>query len=166
MNLKREWVTPTVAGAFLLLAVTGVLMFFHLDSGLNKLAHEWLGWALVVAVGLHLTLNFTALKRQLSQRRGQAIAGLFVLLLGLSFVPTGNRGPGGREALMASTQALAAAPLPVLAQVAGIDEAELSRRLSAAGHAPTPETASVSALVGTDPGDQGKLIATVLRDGR
>lgn len=36
----REWATPLTIGSFLLIAVTGVLMFFHLDSGLNKLAHE------------------------------------------------------------------------------------------------------------------------------
>lgn len=43
MALKRQWVTPLMAGSFILMATTGILMFFHLDSGLNKTAHEWLG---------------------------------------------------------------------------------------------------------------------------
>ena len=43
----RESATPLTIGSFLLIAITGVLMFFHLDSGLNKLAHEWLGWAMI-----------------------------------------------------------------------------------------------------------------------
>ena len=50
MSIKREWATPITIGAFLLSAVTGVLLFFHLDSGLNKLAHEWLSWVLLAAV--------------------------------------------------------------------------------------------------------------------
>jgi hypothetical protein len=40
MTIQREWVTPIAAGAFLISAVTGVLIFFHVDSGLNKVAHE------------------------------------------------------------------------------------------------------------------------------
>ena len=43
MKLSRDWATPLTAGAFIVLAVTGLLMFFHLDRGLNHLAHEWLG---------------------------------------------------------------------------------------------------------------------------
>ncbi|HEY1090516.1 MAG TPA: DUF4405 domain-containing protein, partial [Burkholderiaceae bacterium] len=69
MNLsaQRPWITPVVMGAFLLSAVTGVLMFFHLDSGLNKTAHEWLSWAMVIGVGLHVLLNMPAFKRYLKQ---------------------------------------------------------------------------------------------------
>ena len=40
MKLQRDWATPLTIGAFGLLAVTGVLMFFHPDSGLNKAVHE------------------------------------------------------------------------------------------------------------------------------
>ena len=40
MNLanQRPWITPLVMGSFALSAVTGVLMIFHLDTGLNKTA--------------------------------------------------------------------------------------------------------------------------------
>ena len=44
MRTARQWATPITAGAALLLSVTGVLMFFHADTGLNKTAHEWLSW--------------------------------------------------------------------------------------------------------------------------
>jgi len=163
MKLKREWVTPITAGAFLLLGVTGILMFFHIDTGLNKLAHEWLGWVLVAAVALHLVLNFQGLKRQLTQTRGQVLAGLFVLALGLSFLPTGGDGPGGKAAFMATTGALADAPISALAQVARVDEATLNARFSAAGHPLTAAAGSVRDLVGTDPGAQAALLARVLR---
>lgn len=43
MSSLRKWATPLTIGSFLLMGVTGILMFFHLDIGLNKLAHEWAG---------------------------------------------------------------------------------------------------------------------------
>jgi len=161
MKLHREWVTPVVGGAFLLLAVTGVLMFFHLDTGLNKLAHEWLGWVLVAAVGLHLTLNARPLVNVLKKPRGQVLAGLFVAVLAASFLPLGNEG-GGKASFMAVTRALADAPLPVVAQVAGISEPELSARLTAAGYPPSDASASISALVGPDMGASVGVLASVL----
>jgi hypothetical protein len=33
LNEQRPWITPLVIGTFLLMAVTGSPMFFHLDSG-------------------------------------------------------------------------------------------------------------------------------------
>lgn len=162
MKIHREWVTPLTAGAFLILGVTGILMFFHLDTGLNKLAHEWLGWALVAVVGIHLFLNFSPLKRQLARRTGQVVLASCALLLALSFLPVGSSGPGGKAAFMSTARALAEAPLPVLAQVAGVDEAVLTQRLIAAGVKPTPETRSLGELVGADPGRQVHVLAQVL----
>jgi hypothetical protein len=52
MKLQRQWIAPLTMGAFLLSAATGALMFFHLDSGLNKAAQEWLSWALLGGVAL------------------------------------------------------------------------------------------------------------------
>jgi hypothetical protein len=52
-EMKREWVTPLMIGAFILVTATGVLMFFHLDRGFNKFAHEWLSGLLLVGVALH-----------------------------------------------------------------------------------------------------------------
>jgi len=166
MKLNREWVTPITAGAFLLLGVTGILMFFHLDTGLNKSAHEWLGWVLVAAVALHLTLNFQVLKRHLSQRRGQVLTGLFVLTLGLSFLPLGNDGPGGKAAFMATTGALADAPISALAQVARVDETTLGERFAAAGHPLEDGVGSIREMVGADPGAQAALLARVLSQQR
>ena len=62
MKVSREWATPLTIGLFILMAVTGILMFFHLDSRLNKLAHEWLGWLFVVGVVAHAAANWTGVK--------------------------------------------------------------------------------------------------------
>lgn len=150
MNLHphRPWITPLVIGSFLLLAVTGVLMFFHLDSGLNKLAHEWLSWALLVAVGLHVLLHLPAFKRYLGQKTALLVLGGCALVLALSFMPL----PGGKKApaYAAPVQALAQAPLPVLAQVLGQSTEALKAELDKAGLPVDSNQQSLRDLVGPE----------------
>lgn len=45
------------------MAITGILTFFHLESGLNKTAHEWLGWLMVAGVAAHAAANWLGFKR-------------------------------------------------------------------------------------------------------
>jgi hypothetical protein len=118
-------------GAFFLSAVTGVLMFFHLDRGLNKPAHEWLGWLMVAGVGVHAAVNWVAFKRYFKQPMGRVIVGALVLLTALSFwQPAGA--PKASPARQAS-QALANAPLDLVAQVARRDAASLRAVLTQKG---------------------------------
>src|SRR3569833_342464 len=57
----RSWATPLTIGAFALMSVTGVLMFFHLDRGLTGDLHEWFSWALLAAVAAHVVVNWRPL---------------------------------------------------------------------------------------------------------
>ncbi|HEX5277072.1 MAG TPA: DUF4405 domain-containing protein [Fluviicoccus sp.] len=163
MTITREWATPLAAGAFLLVAATGVLMFFHLDSGLNKEAHEWLSWALLAGVGLHVTSNLSAFKRHLAGRRGQAFLGVFALLLALSFIPLEEEGE--EKPFMAPVRALAGAPIATLAQVANTTPETVMQRLQAAGFKASAATQSVSDLTGKDPGDQMRALNAALKAG-
>ena len=148
LNPHRPWITPLVIGSFVLLAVTGVLMFFHLDSGLNKLAHEWLSWAMLAAVGLHVLLNLPAFKRYFGQKTALLVIGAFALVLALSFISP----PGGKKApaYAAPVQALAQAPLPVLAQVLGKTPEALKAQLAQAGLPVDNDQQSLQDLVGPD----------------
>lgn len=149
LNPHRPWITPVVIGAFFLSAVTGVLMFFHLDSGLNKTTHEWLSWAMVVGVTLHVLLNMPAFKRYFHQTPGRVIMGLFALVLALSFIPAGGSG-GSDPGFAPPVRAMAKAPITVLAQVAGTSTEDVKARLQAAGFTVTSDQQSVADLVGGD----------------
>lgn len=159
MKIQREWATPLTAGAFGLLAVTGVLMFFHLDTGLNKTAHEWLGWVLLAGVGLHLASNFMAFQRYLRLPRPRAVLLGFALLLGLSFLPLGG---GSAPPFVAPLAKLAAAPLPVLAAVAGTSTADMVQRLAAAGLPGATDSSSVQQLAGPELRQQIRVLGLVL----
>jgi Domain of unknown function (DUF4405) len=161
LNPHRPWITPVVMGAFFLSAVTGVLMFFHLDSGLNKTAHEWLSWAMVIGVVLHVLLNMPAFKRYFTQNTGRAVMGAFALVLALSFIPAGGSG-GGEPGFAPPVRALAKAPITVLAQVAGTSTEDMRTRLQAAGHTVTSDQQSVADLVGGDLKAQIGIMTKVL----
>jgi hypothetical protein len=147
MTIQREWVTPIAAGAFLLSAVTGVLIFFHVDSGLNKVVHEWLSWVLLGAVALHVIANVSGFRRHLGARRGQVLMGLFALVLALSFIGAGDQ---DEPPFAPPIRALSAAPLTTLAQVAGLSPDALRERLAGAGLEPSSDQQSLSDLTGPD----------------
>lgn len=161
MKISRDWFTPLTLGAFVLLSATGVLMFFHLDTGLNKTAHEWLSWLLLAAVGGHVVTNLSSLKRHLSATRTKLVLAGFAAALLLSFAPIGG---GGKPGFAAPIAALAQAPFPVLAQVAGISESELHQRLAAAGTPAGAGTTTLAQIVGSDlrsqVGTLNKVLAT------
>ncbi|MDY0002786.1 MAG: DUF4405 domain-containing protein [Polyangia bacterium] len=87
MKRLRSWVTPITIGSFLLLAVTGLLLFFKMRGGLIVVAHEWLSPIFVVGAGLHIWLNWGAVRANLSRARGIIIVGLFAALLLFSITP-------------------------------------------------------------------------------
>lgn len=161
MTLRRDWVTPITMGAFGVLAVTGLLMFFHAETPLNKAVHEWLSWALVAAVAGHAAVNWPGLRRHLAGWRARTVLGVSAAALALSFVPFG--GGGGKPPFVAPVQALADAPLPVLAQVAKVSTQELRARLQQAGLAPTADTDTVHSLAGDDLGRQMRVLSTVVK---
>lgn len=131
-NFLRKWATPLTMGAFLLLSVTGVLMFFHLDMGLNKLAHEWLGWALVAGVVAHIMVNFASFKKHLNSPVGRGMVGLFALLLVVSaLIPEGKDRP--QLPMRVVMDHLTTAPLTAVAAIAKISPETLMERLKNEG---------------------------------
>ncbi|BAO28315.1 hypothetical protein [Sulfuritalea hydrogenivorans] len=159
MAVQREWATPVAAGAFLLSAVIGVLIFFHLDSGLNKFVDEWLSWVLLAAVALHLVANFSGFKRHLVTRRGQVLIGVLALILALSFLSPG--GQKSEPSFAPPIRALSAAPLTILAQVANLSPEQLRERLTTTGLQPTSDPQSLADLTGPDMRKQVQVMSTL-----
>jgi hypothetical protein len=132
----RTWVTPLTGGAFFLMAVTGLLLFFELGSvGLVKVAHEWLSLVFVGGALFHLIFHFKAFKNHLKSFPGRVLVFGFVALTLVTLLPLGhseeNDGPsrGNVQAMLAE------APLGVLAQVAKRPLEEVVADLSSAGMA-------------------------------
>lgn len=127
----RTWAGPLTIGSFGVVAATGALMFFHMNSGLMKLAHEWLGWVLVLAVAAHLILNWKPFVAYFSKPSGIAIMGAFLAMGVLSFAPTG--GERSRPPVMETLKALEQSSLQVVSQVAKTSPEALIEDLRARG---------------------------------
>lgn len=165
MTLKREWVTPLLTGAFALMAVTGILMFFHLDRGLNKTAHEWLGWVMVVAVLLHVAISWFGFKRYFTQGRvARTVLAVSALVLAGSFVQLGEGGPAGNPPMLA-LRAVTAAPLAQVAPLTGRSVEQLVAELKAAGFAVQDGSQTLSAITGPDRGREARALGLLFGGG-
>lgn len=154
----KEWATPLTIGSFVLIAATGVLMFFHLDTGLNKVAHEWLGWVMLAAVALHGAQHLKSLKRHFTRPGALALIGVFVSLLAASFIsPPGK--PDKPPHILAA-QAVLDAPIDQVAALAGKDTPTLLAQLQSAG-IPAAADKSLRAASGTERDRQMKALGIV-----
>jgi hypothetical protein len=79
--LSRTWISPFVAVAFAVIAVTGVMLFFHIKSGPIMALHECFGWLFVVAGGVHLLLNLRPLLAYLKQPAALVSLGVGLMLV-------------------------------------------------------------------------------------
>lgn len=157
MKLNRDWITPLTIGSFVLVAATGILMFFHLNTGFSKVAHEYLSWVFLGAVALHILVNVRPFKKAFASNKGRSLIAVFVLVLAGSLLPVKN----AEHPLAPPIRALGAAPLTEVADIANIDTAELRRRLDTAGVKMTSDKQSLQELVGDDLRAQVKALNSV-----
>lgn len=123
----RVWATPLTIGAFALSAITGVMIFFHLNFGLIKVAHEWFSWFLVLGGLFHVIGSWQSFVQYFAKPAGKTIITVFVLLIIASFLPLGKQDKGGSPTRM--SRALLQAPFVAVALVAEHQPEELMREL-------------------------------------
>lgn len=132
MKSLRSWATPLIIGSFLIMGVSGVLMFFHAETTLMKVIHEWAGWAMVVGAGAHLLLNWRAFTTYFKRPLATGIMGVSAVLLALTFLPVGPTENSGDITRVALT-ALSGGQIETLAELAGQDTEVVLAQLGAAG---------------------------------
>lgn len=161
MRISREWATPLTIGVFGIMAVTGVLLFFHLDAGLNKVAHEWLGWAMIAGAAAHVAANWLPFKRYLlSSNLARGIVGASVVVLAASFVSP----PGGKARMsppVMAMKAVARAPISTVAPLAGRTAEQLVADLGKAGIAVPNASASLESVIGGNRELEGRAMRTL-----
>ena len=159
MKISRDWATPLTIGAFGLMSVTGLLMFFHLDTGLNKLAHQWLSWVMIAGVATHAFVNWPAFKRYFTaSRQGRAIIGVSAVALALTFVSLPQQKATPPQIL--AMKALTRAPIAKLAPLAERPAHQLIDELAKAGINVPNASASIDS-VAADRRSQAKAIAVI-----
>lgn len=127
----QVWAGPLVIGAFAVMAVSGVMMFFHLNGGAVKFAHEWLGWLMVIGGVAHVLVNWQSFLKYFRKPIGAVIVASIVALGLVSLCPFG--GSTGRPPFMNVAKALEQSSLSVVAQVVNRDVQTVMHDLTANG---------------------------------
>lgn len=148
--VSRSWVTPTVAALFVVMAVTGVAMFFHVSTPLGVGVHEWLGWVFVVGIGAHIITNWQTARAHASHKRNQIALGLAVVVTGVILSPLFATDVSPRRAMRGALAAITAAPLRELGPITGRDTDAIVQSLRDAGYTEASAEHTIDQLVGDD----------------
>jgi amino acid transporter len=154
----RRWATPLTIGSFIVMAITGILMFFHVDRGINAGAHEWVAWLFLIGVAGHVTANFRPLKGHLKSSWGRTSVGVFAVVVVASFFTWGVR--SGGQLLSAIRDSLVNTPLSTLATVVHAEPEALQRRLMTHGVL-VRQDQTIRDLTGDDTSEQLHLLEVV-----
>ena len=138
MKYLRAYATPLTIGTFLIMGATGILLFFHTNTTLNKVVHEYVGLVMVAAVILHVVLNWRAFQTYFKRPVALTLMAASAVMLAASFVSLGEE-TGGTRPDMAVLQMVSSASLTDLAPIMGTDAAHLVARLAEQGVTATPD---------------------------
>ncbi len=89
MKIKREFITPYITFLFLVLGLSGILMFLHVFDDYTQIVHESIGLAFVIFSILHIIINWTSLKIHF-KKRVFITSAIVVLLLSVGLVIYGK----------------------------------------------------------------------------
>jgi hypothetical protein len=143
--------TPMITAAFVITALTGVFLFFHLGERLFKHLHEWIGMAMIVGAALHIASNWRAMVKTLRKPPQWLFAALALITTAAFVVPQlsdAGGGKGGKAAQRQLQQALLSAPLDKLAPVLQATPDELAADLEEAGFTVAGTDASLMTIAG------------------
>lgn len=133
----RTWSTPLTIGSFILMAITGVLMFFDVVPGYLTFAHEWGSWLFLVGAGGHVAVNFRPLMNHLRSNWGRANVAIFVIVLVISTFSFGRI--TAPQLKWPISNALVEAPLSALASLTRTDSQEIVAELRTHGISAGPD---------------------------
>lgn len=89
MKIKRNIVTPYLTFLFLIVGLSGILMFFHIFDEYTKVVHELLGLVFVIFSVLHIIVNWAGIKKYFNQRVF-IVSGIVIFILSTVFIVIGK----------------------------------------------------------------------------
>ena len=92
MKIKRNFVTPYITWTFAVLALSGILMLFHVFDGYTEVVHELSGLLFVIFSIFHIIINWAGLKTHFKKRI--FITSFIVIMLLSVFIVFAGKGKG------------------------------------------------------------------------
>lgn len=126
MNIKRNFVTPFITLLFLVIAISGTFMFFHILDGYTEVLHELLGILFLIFSVLHVVLNWKSLKSHFKKRMF-ATASIVITLLSILIITIGK---GHNDYQRTIVKKLAEAEINNTLEILEVDSLEAVRILN------------------------------------
>lgn len=142
----RRYATQATAALSAVVAITGILMFFHVAKADMEAMHEWLGMGFVVVTVGHVVRHRHGFVAMLGQTRMRILLGA-ATAAALSFIAFAP--PKGVNPLRQAGQVVMTAPLRDLAPLVGVPADELAARLRTADTGLSIE--AIARAQGSDP---------------
>lgn len=128
-TVLRRYATQATAALSAVVAISGVMMFFHIAKGEVEALHEWLGLAFVVIAALHVFRHRHGFGLMLGQTRMRVLfAAAALVAAGFVALTPPKAGNPFRQ----TTQIVLQAPLTNVAPLVGVSAQDLAARLNAA----------------------------------
>lgn len=159
----RTWATPLTIGGFTLIAGTGLLIFFGVETDLTAGIHRWFSWLFLIGVAGHIVGNARPLRNHLKTGWGIASTAFFATVLAVSFSMAGSEGGPDLEASV--KDALIDAPVASLAPLVRATPATLVTRLEAKG-VPATGSETIRHLSAAHGVEERELVASIFLDGK
>lgn len=129
MKLNRNYVTPFISLIFLVLGISGILMFFHLFDGYTEVVHEFFGLFFFICAIFHIILNWKALK--IHFKKGVFIpAALALAVISILFIVEQQSNPKVDTILL---ERISKAPIDDAFKALQVDSLKAVTRLKASG---------------------------------
>ena len=145
----KSWATPLSIGAFTISAVTGLLIFFHIEAGIVEPVHKWLSWLLVAGVLLHIVANWRQFSGYFSKKPALVIIGAALVVTAGSLFPvfgdeSKEKGHGGA----AAAKVLQESSLETVALVLKTTPQQLDAKLQTQGIKVTNPSLTIREIAG------------------
>lgn len=98
---KRELATSFTTFLFLIISITGILMFFHLFDKYTKSMHEILGLVFVAVVILHVLFNWKSMKNYFTNKIFHSAA-IITSIVALGFILSTSDQPNPKRVVFNS----------------------------------------------------------------
>ncbi|TLU86034.1 MAG: DUF4405 domain-containing protein [Chlorobium sp.] len=156
----KSWATPLAISSFIILAITGILMFFKIETGLIKPFHEWLSWAMVAGVVLHTIANWKSFTLYFSKKPALAIIGIgMVATLFSVFAPA----KPDQNPRMKMTKAIMSSKLETVAEVAGSNSTDIVSKLSQRGITVRDENMTIHEIADANRKNEMAVLAAIFQ---
>jgi hypothetical protein len=158
----KPWATPLATGAFLISAVTGVLIFFDIEMGAVEPVHKWLSWLLLGGVGVHIFSNWNQFSGYFSKRPALGIIGMALVVTVASLLPVfSEKEEGGGRSAGIAAKALESSSLETVALVLKTTPQVLVSRLEKSGIVTVAPSSTIQEIAARN-GKSGKMVLGAL----